>query len=877
MHTSGRGGTLRGFALTIVAVATLALPGVRPRPVSRRASSCTSPSAIVCENRLPGTPQRVWDVKGSGDPTIQGFTTDMSVDRGQAVHFKVDTPARGYHVDVYRLGYYGGDGARKVATVRPSVRLPQHQPPCLTQVAPRVHLVDCGNWAESATWHVPPDAVSGVYFARLVRDDTHGASHVFFVVRDDERHSALLFQTSDATWQAYNDYGGWGIYTQPGTAKVSYDRPFTTRTAEDGHAVESWVLSAEYPMIRWLEANGYDVSYATSVDSDRYGAHLRDHRVVLSVGHDEYWSAAQRAAFTSARDAGVNLAFFSGNTSYWKTRWEPSSDGSHTPYRTLVTYKESVDDAKTDPSPVWTGMWRDPRFSPPADGGRPENALTGTAYGVYDVPAIPLRVSASDGRLRLWRNTALDRLRPGTSAALGGQTVGYEWDWDVQNASRPASTADYSTTDATPFAHHVTMYRAGSGALVFSAASVQWSWGLDDHHDGSWTGAAVPRADPRMQQATVNILADLDAQPATLRRGLVRAQPSADHTPPTTTIARVNGARVAVGGRATVSGTASDLGGHVAAVEVSVDGGSTWQRADGREQWTYSWVPTAAGPSTIEARAVDDSANLGAPAVASGPDVVARACPCALWSTSLSPAKPDAGIGGPHELGVKFESDLDGSVVGVRFYKSAANTGPHTGSLWSINGQRLASATFRGETASGWQSVMFDRPVPITAHRVYVASYHTDSGHFAQDPLYFDDWYTSGARGLDVSPLHALWARGPVGTNGVMKAGASAFPTDPPAPNQYLADANFWVDVVFATSPTAGHVTAVTGTVEDRNPATLAADESVEGVPGAVSLQHSRFFRRVVEAAIALAVLLAIVAAVVAIVVARRRHRPTTR
>jgi hypothetical protein len=852
------------------------LPGVHDNGGPRRAvPACTSPSAIVCENQRPGTPQRVWDVKGSGDPTIQGFATDISVERGETVHFKIDTPARRYHLDVYRLGYYGGDGARKVATVRPSARLPPRQPVCLTQVAPHVHLIDCGNWAESASWAVPRDAVSGVYFARLVRDDTQGASHVFFVVRDDTSHSALLFQTSDATWQAYNDYGGWGIYTQPNTAKASYNRPFTTRTAEGGHAVESWVLSAEYPMIRWLEANGYDVSYASSVDSDRYGAHLRDHRAVLSVGHDEYWSAGQRAAFTSARDAGVNLGFFSGNTSYWKTRWEPSIDGSHTAYRTLVTYKESIDDAKVDPSPLWTGMWRDPRFSPPADGGRPENALTGTQYGVYDVPAIPLRVSAADGRLRLWRNTALDRLRPGASLTLGGQTVGYEWDWDVQNDSRPAGVADYSTTDATPYAHHVTMYRAGSGALVFSAASVQWSWGLDAQHDGSWSGAPVPPADPRMRQATVNVLADLGAQPVTLQPGLVRAQPSTDDTPPSTTIAPTVGMRVVVGGRATVTGTATDRGGRVAAVDVSVDGGHTWRRATGRENWTYSWVPTTTGTPSIEARAVDDSANLGLPVVMAGPDVLARSCPCALWSTSLVPAKPDAGATGPHELGVKFESDVDGDVVGVRFYKSAANTGAHTGSLWSSTAQRLATAPFRHESASGWQTVTFDRPVPISARRVYVASYHTDTGHFAQDPLYFDDWYTSGTRGLDVPPLHALWARGPSGTNGVMKSGASGFPADPPPPSQYLDNANFWVDVIFTTTPPVGRVTTATGTVEDRNPATLAADQSVEGAEGP-SLHHgSRFFRRAVEAAIALAILLVIIAVIVAIVVARRRpHRP---
>src|SRR4029077_18238855 len=143
-------------------------------------------------------------------------------------------------------------------------------------------------------------------------------------------------------------------------------------------------FSAEYPMIRWLEANGYDVTYFTGVDSDRRGLAIRSHQVFLSVGHDEYWSAAQRANVEAARDAGIDLAFFSGNTMFWKTRWETSIDGSNTPYRTLVCYKETHANAKIDPLPnVWTGTWRDPRFSPPADGGRPENALKGTIFTLH--------------------------------------------------------------------------------------------------------------------------------------------------------------------------------------------------------------------------------------------------------------------------------------------------------------------------------------------------------------------------------------------------------------------------------------------------------------------------------------------------------------
>ena len=108
------------------------------------------------------------------------------------------------------MGYYGGFGARKIATVTPSATLPQNQPACLTNAT--TGLIDCGNWAVSASWAVPSTAVSGIYFARVNRLDTGGASHIVFVVRDDSSHSDLLFQTSDTTWQAYNQYGGNSLY-----------------------------------------------------------------------------------------------------------------------------------------------------------------------------------------------------------------------------------------------------------------------------------------------------------------------------------------------------------------------------------------------------------------------------------------------------------------------------------------------------------------------------------------------------------------------------------------------------------------------------------------------------------------------------------------
>jgi phosphodiesterase/alkaline phosphatase D-like protein len=629
MARLGRARPIVRIALTAVFALGLATPLV-PASLVAHAAACDPPitNRVVCENSKPGNPASEWDVVGSGDSTIQGFATDMSVDQGETVQFKVKTTATSYRIDIYRLGYYGGAGARKVATASRSTG--QTQPSCLTE--PTSGLIDCGNWALSLSWPVPADAVSGIYIGKLVRADNGGASHVIFIVRDDDGGSDMLFQTADTTWHAYNSYGGNSLYvggpgTGPGRAyKVSYNRPLITRGIGGGAAF-SQLFSAEYPLVRWLEANGYDVSYTSGVDSDRRGAELLEHRVFLSVGHDEYWSAQQRANVEAARDAGVHLAFFSGNEVFWKTRWENSIDGSGRPYRTLVSYKETHNNAKIDPSAIWTGTWRDPRFSPPADGGRPENALTGQLFTVNGIRLTDaINVPAADGRLRFWRNTTIATLADGQTATLPAGTLGYEWDEDVDNGSRPAGAFRLSTTTmnlpccyylldhgssygAGTATHSMTLYRHTSGALVFGSGTVQWSWGLDATHDN-----AGPSADLRMRQATVNLFADMGVQPASIQSGLIAATRSSDATAPSSAItAPAGGATVTSGTPVAITGTANDTGGVVAGTEVSVDGGATWRRANGRGTWSYSWTPTTAGQTTIKSRAVDDTANLETP------------------------------------------------------------------------------------------------------------------------------------------------------------------------------------------------------------------------------------------------------------------------
>ena len=159
-----------------------------------------------------------------------------------------------------------------------------------------------------------------------------------------------------------------------------------------------------------------------------------------------------------------------------------------------------------------------------------------------------------------------------------------------------------------------------------------------------------------------------------------------------------------------------------------------------------------------------------------------------IWPSNPVPAIVDGGDPGAVELGVKFRSDVAGFITGLRFYKASTNTGTHIGNLWSTAGTKLATATFSGETPSGWQQVNFASPVAVQANTVYVASYFAPNGHYSGNLNGF------AGQGVDTPPLHAL-ADGVSGANGVYGYGAaSVFPV-----NTYQS-LNYWVDVVFTTS-----------------------------------------------------------------------------
>ncbi|MGE0025278.1 MAG: N,N-dimethylformamidase beta subunit family domain-containing protein, partial [Hyphomicrobium sp.] len=801
-------------------------------------------NAIVQENELRtstaewtslgmsagGEPRDVWDAAASNQ--IEGFATDISVNHGDRIDFKININAAigadvPYHIEVYRLGYYGGDGARLVHTSGPLVG--GGQPEAIFD--PATGMVDAGNWAVSTGWDVPADATSGVYLVKLVRDDTGDTNQIPFIVRNDESPSDIVLQTSDTTWHAYNGWAGnngvvggnfygdpSGTINHPDVADpgggaqdrayaVSYNRPFLTRDGGGAAAgAQDYLFGADYAAIYWLEQNGYDVSYISGVDTDRLGAEaLQDHKAFISVGHDEYWSGMQRYNVEAARDAGVNLLFWSGNEVYWKTRYETSTvttDGSPTDYRTLVCYKETwangdpnagpEDYANIDPANDWTGTWRDMRFVDAVDangnyiaggshfdmdaisgslancscvtGAGPETTLTGQLFGPDGTGEFggALDVPVAFANLRVWRDTSV--------AATGQLNIaegilGYEWNISPSDEFRPAGLVKLSETTI-PWGsivvdqgntgqpgvatHNLSLYRAESGALVFGAGTVFWSWALSNEHDASPYGANIENL--AIQQFTVNMFADMGIQPGVAdailaSQGLIRAILSTDTVAATTTIEVADS--VARLQDVTITGTATDNDGNaltadgiVAIVEVSVDGGATWHVAQGTTNWSFNWRPTVEGTYTILARAIDDSLNVfNATPAQKLVTVTPPTAPSVFSLFDFDPANATQyDEGAEIELGMRFTADQSGQITQLKYLRGAADandTDVRQGHLWGPNGTLLATVTFTSAAGqSGWQVATLSAPVSILAGLEYVVSYRTQNNYMATDGFF---------------------------------------------------------------------------------------------------------------------------------------------
>ena len=783
-----------------------------------------SQNKIVLENQNPGVPQSTWDIPNNfdgtfGDQSIQGFSTDISVNIGGTVDFKIDVNTgtdKTFDLSIYRIGFYNGNGARLVASLGTITGIAQNA--CSFDNA--TGLTDCGNWTVTASWTVPSTAVSGLYVAKLTRSAAAGggSSHIAFVVRDDASNSDLCFKTSDATWQAYNIYGGTSLYEGPGlpnahASKISYNRPVLTRNGGGGgNSPEDWFMLDEYPMIRFLEANGFDISYTTDVDASRNGALLLNHKAFLSVGHDEYWSKEERNSVEAVRTAGLNLAFFSGNEVYWKTRWENSADGSNTPWRTMVCYKDGLGatpaelgcGGKCDPSPEWTGLWRTGCNSPAGNACKPENGLSGNLS--WSGTAGTIQVPDTYKNLRFWRNTPVALLGTGQTATLTTGTLGFEWDWEQSEfgTSYPPGRITMSNTVVNGKTHKMSLYKTAAGGWVFGAGTIQFSWGLDANHDRA--GSAT---DQSMQQATINLFSDMGIQPSSLQAPLVPGGPaSTDVTPPVSIITfPANGASFPEDSVITITGTASDVGGVVGGVEISVDGGNTWQPAQGTTNWTFTWTPSVQGNITIKSRAVDDSGNLEAAGGSEGSantiNVIITSprpptnCPCTIFNPLTQ--EPVVGSetpnndGVPLTLGVKFKSAFDGLISAIRFYKPTGDTAHNTVQLWTADGSLIGSGKLTGNaTDTGWREVSFINPQSITANTVYIASYFSPTGFYSSTLFGFTDSVVNG-------PLTALADGDPEGdgVNGL-------YEYNPPttAPGSSFKASNYWVDVKY--TPVSG-------------------------------------------------------------------------
>ena len=205
---------------------------------------------------------------------------------------------------------------------------------------------------------------------------------------------------------------------------------------------QDFLFGEEYAAIYWLEQNGYNVSYISGIDAATSPALLLNTNAYIDVGHDEYWSQSQFANVKAAADAGVDLAFLSGNQIYWDIELAPSFDSSHTANRTVVEYKDIWSGTQLDPNGTangGAGLFRDPVYGP----GTPENSLSGTIFTVDDIGTLDnISVPASMSQLRFWRNTSIASGNGGTLTRL----LGYEWDSDLDNGFRPAGLIDLSST-----------------------------------------------------------------------------------------------------------------------------------------------------------------------------------------------------------------------------------------------------------------------------------------------------------------------------------------------------------------------------------------------------------------------------------------------
>jgi hypothetical protein len=406
----------------------------------------------VPENSLPGDSH--WWLSHRGAPdAIMGYTGQASVLSGQRVQLYVSTTSREFTVKAFRMGWYGGDLARLVWQSGP-VRGHRQRPASVDERTSTVHT----DWGPSLT--VPTAGwPAGSYLLRL---DAHSGAqrYVPLTVRSAATRGKVVLKNAVATWQAYNTWGGYDLYTGPGgygdrSLAVSLDRPYDQEGA-------FLFMVYERKLINLAERMGLPLAYLTSMDIAADAHALDGASALISPGHDEYWSPPERAHVTAARDAGVNLAFLGANAMFRRTRLEPTKLGAG---RLVVCYKTSY---QQDPmygrdDALVTNDWREP---PAAD---PESSVIGTLYESYPTVADYV-VTSPDA----WMFAGTGAHRGTRFAAL----VGIEYDrvnprYPVPRPIEVVSHSPLTCNGVNSYADSA-YYTHRSGAGVFNAGTMRW-------------------------------------------------------------------------------------------------------------------------------------------------------------------------------------------------------------------------------------------------------------------------------------------------------------------------------------------------------------------------------------------------------------------
>lgn len=487
-------------AVSSAVVSAVAADG--PKPSARRENP------VIAENKQPGaldwqlTRVRV-DAAGFRSPWIEGYCSRQSVAAGDRLQIFVSTnPARQFRLEIFRMGYYGGRGARLMKTLGPIDSFTQETP----QPGEK-NLHEC-RWEPSVRLEIPKEWLSGVYLGRLTTipqgSEPYWQSYVVFIVRDD-RPAEILFQCSDNTWQAYNTWpNNYSIYTHPKGvqgpwADVSFDRPYGREAQHQGVVNDPLTVGSgeflpfEFPLAYWLEQEGYDVAYCSNSDLLQPDRGLKC-KAFISVGHDEYWDLRQFRSVEKLRDAGVNLLFLSGNSICWVTPFRESSSGA--PNRIIFRGGPYGGENKY-------AVDRERDHGPFPHHGPDEGLLMG-ARNVEPVNG------GGD-----WIITKPDHwMFAGTDVKQGDSIPGLiGWEYHGQPADIAGLEVVAGGTvwqgGVNPQQWTATIYPGPKGNFVLNAATIFWAQGLSSPpgHTLPWSHWSRPHGpDARVQQITRNLL-----------------------------------------------------------------------------------------------------------------------------------------------------------------------------------------------------------------------------------------------------------------------------------------------------------------------------------------------------------------------------------